>query len=229
MGFRNRVEAGRSLAGLLRQRYGESGDLVVLGLPRGGVPVAFEVARGLGAPLDVILVRKLGLPSRPELAMGAVGEGGVRVLNPEVLRATQVGEAELAEVERREREELERQAGRYREDRVRVVLEGRTAVVVDDGIATGSTARAACEVARAQGAARVVLAVPVASPASIAELVDIADEVECLETPEPFSAVGACYVDFSPTSDEEVVALLRRVAGPGVGAVVPGAEVRAGP
>jgi len=208
--FRDRLDAGRRLAAKLEHLEGE--DLVVLGLPRGGVPVAFEVAQALGAPLDVIVVRKLGVPFQPELAMGAIGEDGVLVLQRDVVRMAGVGERELAAVERRERAELERRAGRFRGGRPRPSLEGRTAVVVDDGIATGSTARAACQVARAQGAARVVLAVPVAPRSSVAELSDAADELVVLECPEPFFAVGEWYEDFSQTSDDEVVALLSRAA-----------------
>ena len=185
-------------------------DVVVLGLPRGGVPVAFEVAEALDAPLDVIVVRKLGVPFQAELGMGAIGEGGVRIINQSVVRLARVNPGELAEVERRERAELERRARRFRGDRPRLSLAGRTAVVVDDGIATGSTARAACQVARAQGAARVVLAVPVAPPDSVTELGKDADEVVCLETPEPFFAIGQWYADFTQTPDDEVVDLLRR-------------------
>ena len=168
MPFVDRRDAGRRLAERLMSLRGE--DAVVLGLPRGGVPVAFEVARALGAPLDVILVRKLGVPFQPELAMGAIGEGGARVVNDEVLRRAGVTPSELAEVEHREQAELDRRARRYRGGRPPVGLTGRTAVVVDDGIATGSTARAACLVARAQGAARVVLAVPVAPASTVEEL-----------------------------------------------------------
>ena len=175
---------------------------MVLGLPRGGVPVAAEVARALDAPLDVIVVRKLGVPFQPELAMGAVGEGGALVVNERVVRRAHVSEAEFAEAERRERAEVERRALRFRGDRPRLALEGRTALVVDDGIATGSTARAACQVARAQGAARVVLAVPVCSPDTARALRGEVDELVCLETPRWFSAVGQCYTDFRPTSDE---------------------------
>jgi putative phosphoribosyl transferase len=210
MGFRDRFDAGRRLAERLGHLRDE--DLVVVGIPRGGVPVASEVAQALAAPLDVIVVRKLGVPFQPELAMGAIGEDGIRVLNPEVLRMADVDEDELAVVERRERAELERRARRLRADRPRVPLGGRTVVVVDDGIATGSTVRAACEVARAYGAARVVLAVPVAPQSSILELTDIADEVVCLETPELFFAVGQWYEDFSQTSDEEVVSLLSQAS-----------------
>ncbi len=209
--FRDRVDAGRQLAEQLKRRLGGE-DVVVLGLPRGGVPVAFEVARELDAPLDVIVVRKLGVPYQPELGMGAIGEDGVRVLNHEVLATARISEKEVATVERSERAELERRAARFRGDRPRLSLVGRTAVVVDDGIATGSTARAACQVARAHGAARVILAVPVAPRSSLASFADAADELVCLETPDPFFAVGQFYRNFSQTSDEEVVSLLERAA-----------------
>ncbi|MFD0487402.1 phosphoribosyltransferase [Saccharopolyspora spinosporotrichia] len=185
-------------------------DVVVLGLPRGGVPVAFEVARALDAPLDVIVVRKLGVPFHPELGMGAIGEGDVRVINDEVVRRTGVRPDELAEVERRERIELDRRAQRFRRGRLREELPGRTAIVVDDGIATGSTAAVACRVARAQGATRVVLAVPVAPPSALAGLRNAVDELVCLETPEVFWAIGEWYADFAQTSDAEVVDLLDR-------------------
>lgn len=184
---------------------------MVLGLPRGGVAVAAEVARVLGAPLDVILVRKLGVPVQPELAMGAIGEGGARVINDEVIQYAGISEEQFAAVEAQQQTELRRRAQRYREDRARVSLTGRTAVVVDDGIATGSTARAACLVARAQGAQRVVLAVPVApgnARAALAADAD-ADEIVCLEMPGEFLAIGEWYEDFSQTSDDEVVAMLR--------------------
>jgi putative phosphoribosyl transferase len=210
--FRDRVDAGRRLAGELGRRHFENEDIVVLGLPRGGVPVAFEVAHALAKPLDIIMVRKLGVPFQPEFAMGAIGEGGVRILNRGALQSAQVTLPELAAVEGRERAELERRSRRYRGDRPLVPLAGRTAVVVDDGIATGSTARAACQVARALGAARVVMAAPVASRSSVAELAEICDQVVCLETPEPFYAVGEWYEDFSPTSDADVETLLQRAA-----------------
>ena len=209
--FRDRAEAGRELAEQLKRRLGGEG-VVVLGLPRGGVPVAFEVARELDAPLDVIVVRKLGVPYQPELAMGAIGEDGVRVLNHEVLARARVGEDEVAAVERSERAELERRATRFRDSRPRASLVDRTAVVVDDGIATGSTARAACQVARAHGASRVILAVPVAPRSSLASFAEIADELVCLATPELFFSVGQFYRNFSQTSDEEVVELLERAA-----------------
>lgn len=209
--FRDRVDAGRQLAEQLKRRHGDE-QVVVLGLPRGGVPVAFEVARELDAPLDVIVVRKLGVPYQPELGMGAIGEDGVRVLNDEVLAMARIGEDEVAAVEQSERLELERRATRFRGDRPRTSLFGRTAVVVDDGIATGSTARAACQVVRAHGASRVILAVPVAPRSSLALLTETADELVCLATPEPFFAVGQFYGNFSQTSDGEVVELLERAA-----------------
>ena len=164
MRFRNRSDAGRRLASRLQFLRGE--DVVVLGLPRGGVPVAAEVARALGAPLDVILVRKLGVPDQPELGMGAIGESGVRVINPEVVRYAHVSEAQIAAGRTEGTGELQRRAQRFRGDAPHEPLAGRTAVIVDDGIATGSTARAACQVARALGAAAVVLAVPVAPPSA---------------------------------------------------------------
>jgi putative phosphoribosyl transferase len=210
MSFLDRSDAGRRLANRMLHLRGE--DVVVLALPRGGVPVAAEVARALGAPLDVIVVRKLGVPVQPELGMGAIGEGDVRIINPEVVAIAHVTDAEIATVERRERAELDRRARRFRGDRPRTPLAGRTAVIVDDGIATGSTARAACEVARAQGAARVVLAVPVAPPSACAALAAGADEVICLETPTHFLAIGEWYQDFSQTGDREVVSLLQRAA-----------------
>jgi putative phosphoribosyl transferase len=210
MPFRDRREAGRRLAERLSGLRASSP--LVLGLPRGGVPVAFEVADALGAPLDVLVVRKLGVPFQPELGMGAVGEDGVRVLNRDVLRQAGVTESQLAEVEARERAAVEERAVRLRRGRPAIPLEGRTAVIVDDGLATGGTARAAVHVARARGADRVILAVPVAPPETVAALRRDADDVVAVETPEPFFAIGGWYADFSPTSDEEVIELLT-VAG----------------
>ncbi|MEZ5116444.1 MAG: phosphoribosyltransferase [Candidatus Nanopelagicales bacterium] len=214
--FRDRTEAGRRLAPLLAHCAGP--DTVVVGLPRGGVPVAAEVARALGAPLDVIVVRKLGVPGRPELGMGAIGEDDVRVVDPFIVRMAGVSDADLAEVEARERVELARRAERFRGGRRRIPLAGRTVVVVDDGIATGSTARAACAVARAEGARRVVLAVPVAPHDWTRRLEGAADELVCVATPDPFYAVGEFYDDFRQTSDDEVLALLHAAdarGGPG--------------
>jgi putative phosphoribosyl transferase len=208
MVFADRVDAGRRLA--RRLEYLRNRPVVVLGLPRGGVPVAYEVATALGAPLDVIVVRKLGVPFQPELAMGAIGEDGVRIVDDEVVRTAGVSQEEMAAVESRERAELERRARLFRAERGRVPLEGRTAVVVDDGIATGSTARAACQVARALGATRVVLAVPVGPPGWEARIGPDADEFVTLSTPDLFFAIGQFYENFSQTSDEEVIDLLER-------------------
>jgi putative phosphoribosyl transferase len=210
--FADRIDAGRQLAERLGDLRIE--DAVVLGLPRGGVPVAAEVARALDAPLDVIVVRKLGAPSQPELAMGAIGEMGARVLDEPVLRHLRLTVDELQAVEDRERAELERRVARLRRGRPRVALEGRVAIVVDDGLATGSTARVACRVARELGARRVVLAVPVAAAESIRAGIAEADEIVCVATPERFLAVGHHYRDFSPTSDDEVIAALDRSGGP---------------
>ncbi|MDO5753731.1 MAG: phosphoribosyltransferase family protein [Arthrobacter sp.] len=186
-------------------------DVVVLGLPRGGVPVAAEVAKALDAPLDVIVVRKLGVPFQPEVAMGAIAEGGVRVLDDRVLAAAQVSEAEQREVEDREWMALEARSVRLRRGRPRIDLKGCVVVIVDDGIATGSTARAACQVARHLGAARVVLAVPVGPRDTVEHFVD-ADEVICVVTPSNFFPVGSYYRDFSPTSEEKVIKFLDAAA-----------------
>lgn len=211
MRFTDRTDAGQRLAHRLGHLRGA--DVVVLGLPRGGVPVAFEVARALGAPLDVIMVRKLGLPHQPELAMGAIGEGGVRVSNDDVVLRAAVTAPEIAFVEERERHELDQQARRFRAGGKGVDLTGRTAIVIDDGVATGSTAAVACEVARRRGAAGVVLAVPVGAPESIEALRDVCDEIVCLLTPPFFMAVGTWYDDFGVVSDAQVSALLRLACG----------------
>ncbi|MEV7599330.1 phosphoribosyltransferase family protein [Kitasatospora sp. NPDC089797] len=209
--FTDRTDAGRRLAVRLGHLAGPG--TVVVALPRGGVPVAAEVAAALGAPLDICVIRKLGVPYQPELGMGAVGEDGVRVLNDEVIRLAGVGDGQLAEVERRERAELERRARRYRGDQPAADLRGRTVVVVDDGIATGSTARAACRIVRARGAARVVLAVPVAPRDWTDRLSGVAHELVCVDTPSPFFAIGEFYADFSQTGDEEVLRLLAEARG----------------
>ncbi|HYP46199.1 MAG TPA: phosphoribosyltransferase [Propionibacteriaceae bacterium] len=203
--FTDRADAGRRLGERLSHLKGQ--DLVVLGLPRGGVPVAFQVAQTLDAPLDVIVVRKLGLPHQPELAMGAIGEDDVRVLDFDVLRRGRVSDAELEQVHEQERSQLQSTLARLRSGRPRIDLTARTAVVVDDGLATGSTARAACLVARRLGATRIVLAVPVA-PAGVLSGISEADDAVCVCEPTHFVAVGQHYRDFSPTSDVEVIQLL---------------------
>lgn len=210
MRFTDRTDAGRHLARSLDRLRGS--DAVVLGLPRGGVPVAYEVARALGAPLDVIVVRKLGVPYQPELAMGAIGEGGIRVTNEDVIRRGGITAQEIAAVEERERADLDLQAQRFRAGRPHVDIAGRTAIIVDDGIATGSTASAACQVARLMGAARVILAVPVGAAESLGSLESVYDEVVCGYAPEFFMAVGTFYDDFRHVSDAEVVDLLARAS-----------------
>ena len=225
MVFADRVDAGRRLAAKLEYLRGER--VVVLGLPRGGVPVALQVAQALDAPLDVIIVRKLGVPFQPELGMGAVGEDGVRVINWEVVLVAGVSEDELAAVQAREQAQVDARAARYRAYRARLPLEGRVAVVVDDGIATGSTARSACQVARAHGAARVVLAVPVAPPGWEAGFAGEADELICVDTPAWFGAIGQFYADFSQVSEDEVIACLEHAAippSPARASTAPGAD-----
>ena len=209
--FIDRADAGRHLVQRLRHLRGT--DVVVLGLPRGGVPVAFEVAKELHAPLDVIVVRKLGVPFQPEYGFGAIGEGGARIIDDGVVRLTRLTGPKIAVVEERERTQLDRRVRQLRGDRPPTPLAGRTVIVVDDGIATGSTARAACLVARARGASRVILAVPVGSVEATASLRRAADEVICLHIPERFFAIGEWYGDFSQVSDEEVTALLGKAAG----------------
>lgn len=204
--FADRREAGVELAARLRHLDGE--DVVVLALPRGGVPVGYEVARALDAPLDIFLVRKLGLPGHRELAMGAIASGGIRVLNEDVVRWYSVPDRVIDEVAREEQAELERRERAYRRNRPPVDLKRRVVVLVDDGLATGSTMRAAVEAVRQRQPARVVVAVPVGSPDTCREFASIADEVVCARTPEPFSAVGQWYRDFSQTTDDEVQQLL---------------------
>ena len=209
--FRDRAEAGRRLGRRLRTVVGDDrDDVVVLGLPRGGVPVAFEVAHALSAPLDVIVVRKLGAPFQPDLAIGAVGEDGTLVLNDAVIRAVGVSPEDLGVIERRERDELVRRCGLLRAGKTAVALVGCTVVIVDDGIATGATARAACAVARARGASRVVVAVPVGPPGISQLFGPDADVLVCLDEPRHMVAVGQAYSDFRQVSDAEVSDLLRR-------------------
>lgn len=209
--FADRRDAGRRLAAQLTHLRGVDG-VVVLGLPRGGIPVAAEIAAAIGAPLDAIVVRKLGVPFHPELAMGAIGEDGVRVLDDRVLAQTGVSATQVSAVEERERAELARRTARWRAVRPRVELGGAVAVVVDDGVATGSTARAACAVARAAGAARVVLAVPVAPRDWDERMGTTADEYIAVSTPIRFRAVGEAYRDFAQTPDDDVVRLLADAA-----------------
>jgi putative phosphoribosyl transferase len=206
MQFKDRTEAGRRLANLLRRLEGQ--DVVVLALPRGGVPVGLEIARALGAQLDVLGVRKLGAPMQPEFGIGAIAEGGVRVLDARSMAATGLSERSIVDVEAREREELERRVRRYRGDRELPDLAGRIVVVVDDGLATGVTARAACRAVRAHHPARIVLAVPVAAPQSVEALRSEADEVVAVITPDELRAIGAWYRRFDQTTDEEVLAML---------------------
>lgn len=204
--FADRAEAGRQLAAALQDYRGH--DPLVLGLPRGGVPVAYQVAAALRAPLDVLVVRKLGVPYQPELAFGAIGEGGVEVLNDAVLRRTGLSRDDMAAVEAEQRTELQRRIDRYRGGQPGLDPRGRTVLIVDDGFATGATARAAALVARARGAGTVVLAAPIGAPDTLDMLREVADEVVCLGAPRDFMAVGQGYDDFGQTSDEEVCALL---------------------
>lgn len=219
--FADRRDAGRQLAGRLRHFWAQ--HPVVVGLPRGGVPVAFEVARALGAPLDVVIVRKLGVPAQPELGMGAVGEGGVRVLNDRIVGAARVTDEELRAVEARERNEVLRRARRYRGTQPMIPLRGRTVIIVDDGLATGVTARAAVDTVRAHGAAQVVLAVPVAAPDTARALARVADQVVVVYSPQDLRSVGEWYADFTQTADAEVVALLDE-ARPGHREAAPAGE-----
>lgn len=205
--FRNRQEAGLALANRLQQYSGRD-DVVVLGLPRGGVPVAFEVARALAAPLDVFVVRKLGVPGHAELAMGAIAGGGIRVLNQDVVMWYGLSTATIDAVARAEQAELERREHAYRNGRSPVPLESRVVLIVDDGLATGSTMRAAVRAVRQSKPSRVVVAVPVGASETCRSLGIDADEVVCVATPEPFDAVGQWYDDFSQTTDEEVRELL---------------------
>jgi putative phosphoribosyl transferase len=207
--FRDRMEAGRRLAAKLGA-YANRQDVIVLALPRGGVPVAYEVAKALRAPLDVFVVRKLGLPWHEELAMGALASGGVRLLNEELIELYDVDRHEVDEVMRREQTELERREKQYRGGRPFPDLENKTVILVDDGLATGSTMRVAVEALRKEQPARVVVAVPVAAPETCDAFRDVADDIVCAVTPEPFYAVGLWYDDFTQTTDEEVHDLLVR-------------------
>ena len=213
MNFRDRRHAGTLLAQAL-DHYAGRDDVVVLALPRGGVPVAFEVAQGLRAPLDVFLVRKLGVPGQEELAMGAIASGGVRVLNEDIVHSLRDGMAQVEVVTAREQQELERRERVYRGDRPELEFDGKIAIVVDDGLATGATMRAAVKALRAQHPARVVVAVPVGASEACALLRREADEVVCVSTPLSFSGVGMWYDDFTQTEDTEVRELLANATAP---------------
>jgi putative phosphoribosyl transferase len=206
---RDRTEAGRYLAKKLADYSGRP-DVLVLALPRGGVPVAYEVARALGAPLDVFLVRKLGVPGHEELAMGALASGGLVLLNQELVRALGIGRSLINEVISTQRAELERRDRQYREDRPPPDVRGNTVILIDDGLATGASMRAAVAALRQQHPGRIVVAVPIAAPSTCAELREEVDEIVCARTPEPFRAVGLWYEDFTQTTDDEVRDLLWR-------------------
>jgi putative phosphoribosyl transferase len=211
--FRDRHEAGRRLAEALAPYAGRP-NLVVLALPRGGVPVGYEVARALHAPLDVMLVRKLGVPGYEELAMGAIASGGIRVLSEDVVAAFGIPERVIATVAAHEEEELRRREQTYREHRPPAEVRGRTVILVDDGLATGATMRAAAAALRVQHPERLIVAVPVAPPETCESLRQEVDDVVCALAPEPFLAVGNWYDDFTQTSDEEVRELLRAMDAP---------------
>lgn len=209
--FLDRHDAGHRLAEALT-RYADRPDVIVLALPRGGVPVAYEVALELRAPLDVFLVRKLGVPGHEELAMGAIATGGVRILDENLVQMLGIGPEDIERVTDREQRELERRELLYRDKRPPPDVTGRTVILVDDGLATGSTMRAGVEALRREGAGRIVVAVPIAAPDTCESLGQEVDDIVCAVTPEPFRAVGIWYVDFSETSDEEVRQLLERAA-----------------
>jgi putative phosphoribosyl transferase len=215
--FGDRRDAGRALAALLRRYAGR--DAVVLALPRGGVPVGYEVAEALGAPLDVFLVRKLGMPGHPEFAMGAIASGGVRVLSDDVVQIYGITEDAIARVAKVEQTELERREREYRQNHPAVDVRGRTVILVDDGLATGSTMRAAVQAVRQLSPARVIVAAPVGAPQACGDLAALADAVVCARTPDPFSAVGLWYERFDQTTDDEVRELLKRHASAIAGGV----------
>ena len=209
--FKDRRDAGKQLAQELSAYAGRS-DVIVLALPRGGVPVAYEVARALNTPLDIFIVRKLGLPGHEELAIGAIASGGIRVLNHDIVQALKIPQTMIDTVTRQELQELERRERAYRGDRPPPEVRGRTVILIDDGLATGASMRAAVAALRAQNPARIVVAVPTAAPETYAAFESEVDEIVCAMTPEPFYGVGRWYEDFSQTTDEEVRALLEEAA-----------------
>jgi putative phosphoribosyl transferase len=211
--FRDRADAGRALAAALHH-YANRNDVMVLALPRGGAPVAYEVARELGAPLDIFLVRKLGIPGHEEYAMGAIAEGGAIVLNRDLIRSLGIPPRAVESVIAQERVELERRAKLYRQGRTPPQVRDRVVILIDDGLATGSTMRAAVQALRSLRPARVVVAVPVAPAQTCEALGDVADEIVCLRTPEPFHAVGLWYADFAQTLDNDVRELLEQARSP---------------
>jgi len=212
--FQDRADAGIYLVEHL-QKYANKPDTIVLGLPRGGVVVAYEVARGLGLPLDVFLVRKLGVPGYEELALGAIASGGVQVINQEVLRSIRIPQSQIQEIAAKETEELKRRERVYRHNREPLAVKSRTVILVDDGLATGATMRAAVAALIKLGPRKIVIAVPVASREACEEFRKAVDEIVCGITPTQFHAVGAWYEDFSQTTDQEVIQLLREAQTPG--------------
>ncbi len=210
--FRDRVEAGRHLGEVLARKLGKQNDVIVLALPRGGVPVGAEVARALDAPLDVFIVRKLGVPGHEELAMGAIASGGVRVLNRDVLSYVPLPQKAIDAVAEREQQELQRREREYRGSRPPLDVRNMTVIIVDDGLATGSTMRAAVEALKKMAPRAIIVAVPVAAPQTCEEFRNEGVDIVCLRTPEPFQAVGLWYEDFSQTTDEEVHELLQQPA-----------------
>ena len=209
--FANRTEAGKVLATRLAA-YANTLNTLVLALPRGGVPVAYEVAIRLHLPLDVMVVRKLGVPGREEMAFGAIASGGVRLLNRETIRSWQISKRAIESITAQEQRELERRENAYRDDRPKPVIKGKTILLIDDGLATGATMHAAVTALRQQHPARIVIAVPTAAPSTCAQFRHEVDEIVCAITPDPFEAVGRWYKDFTQTTDDQVRDLLRRAA-----------------
>ncbi len=215
-GFGDRTDAGRVLAGLLSS-FADRPDVVVLALPRGGVPVAFEIASALRVPLDILVVKKIGVPGYEELALGAAASGGLVLIDEELARHLDLPKQTIAEIVEQARHEVERREAAYRNHRPPPVVQGRTVILVDDGLATGSSMQAAVQALRRERPAAIVVAVPVAAPEAAAELAEMVDEVVCAQTPDPFFAVGAWYEDFSQTQDDEVRRLLEHAAQRGAG------------